>query len=551
MLGVATISMAVNYLAMLSGSLIAGNLLGPESLAGLNVCTPVFAIASFLSSLISIGAGLVFSQAMGAFDERKAYGVWSQSCFTSLLLGGILFIAMTFGENAYFDFCNVSGVIRDEATSYWRWLAVAMGLSPIVMLAMSMIYADGDSVLSTVTGLCYVIGTIGFSVLFSVISHHAGGISAGTSLAMVMVLVVSAFHFLRSNNHLRFIRCFSRKYLLETLKGSAPDATVYLCWGLLTMVINRFTVAHCGEHMLAVVALGVNVVEFTIIFDGIGEALIPLEGMYAGEGNRSALRELANHSALIAVVEGLIVCGFMLVFAPQIAGLYGFRGETENMLHDAVAIIRILAFAMPFMGFLMMANTHYLIIGHVGFSVSITVLKDFILPCVSAISLGTVLGFSGLWGGVAAGYALAAVVMFIYVFIRYGRQCFPWLIRKTDNSLNFAIRLDSKTLVGARDRIEKLLVARGVQDRIVKRVMLSVEENGIATMEKNVGRSPVVEYFVSFEKPGFLRLVERDDGAAMSTQFRHFSQNRYLNTLDCNRTEHWFKLTGLEHGVNS
>ena len=65
MLGVATVSMAVNFIVMLSGSLVAGNLLGKEGLAGVNVCTPAFAVASFLGSLISVGAGLVFAQAMG------------------------------------------------------------------------------------------------------------------------------------------------------------------------------------------------------------------------------------------------------------------------------------------------------------------------------------------------------------------------------------------------------------------------------------------------------------------------------------------------------
>ena len=35
MLGVATVSMAVNFVVMLSGSLIAGNLLGKEGLAGI------------------------------------------------------------------------------------------------------------------------------------------------------------------------------------------------------------------------------------------------------------------------------------------------------------------------------------------------------------------------------------------------------------------------------------------------------------------------------------------------------------------------------------
>lgn len=127
MLGVATVSMAVNFIVMLSGSLVAGNFLGKDGLAGINVCTPVFAVASFLGALISVGAGLVFSQAMGEFDERRAAGVWSQSAYAALGVGLFIFLAMTFGGNAFMDFNGVTGAIREEAVSYWRWQAVSMG----------------------------------------------------------------------------------------------------------------------------------------------------------------------------------------------------------------------------------------------------------------------------------------------------------------------------------------------------------------------------------------------------------------------------------------
>ena len=71
MLAVGTVVMAVNYIVMLSGSVIVANLVGPDGLAGLNACTPAFGVASFLASLISVGAALVFSRTMGAFDEHR------------------------------------------------------------------------------------------------------------------------------------------------------------------------------------------------------------------------------------------------------------------------------------------------------------------------------------------------------------------------------------------------------------------------------------------------------------------------------------------------
>ena len=546
MLGVATVSMAVNFIVMLAGSLIAGNLLGKDGLAGVNVCTPVFAVASFVGSLLSVGTGLVFSQAMGEFDERRAAGVWSQSAYLAAGVGLLIFLTMTLGGEWFLDFNGVTGAIRAEAASYWRWQAVAMGLNPLILLVMAMVYADGDGAVAMAAGGTYVAGTIGLSTLFTWLSGHAGGVSGGTALTVALVIAVASVHFFRKNNHLKFIRYFSGKDLWRTLVASAPDSTIYFCWGLLVLVINRFTVAVCGEELLAVVALGVSVVEFSIVFDGVGEALIPLGGMYAGEKNTPALRELANHSALVALGEGVAVGIALLVFAGPIATVYGFRGEAAALLPQATATIRALALAMPFMGFLMMANTHYLIIGHPALAVSVTVLKDFVFSCLGALVGGRLFGFTGIWLGIVVGYAFAAVYPFAFVWLRYGRERFPWLVARDRQCLNFAVSLDEKSLIGARDRIGDFLRSYQMPQPTVNRVMLSIEENGLAALEKNPSRSLCVEYFVSLAKPGAVRLVVRDDGVAMETPFRHFSDNRYLNTLNCNRTEHWFKVEGPE-----
>ena len=541
MLGVATVSMAVNFVVMLSGAVVAGNLLGKEGLAGINVCTPVFAVASFLGSLISVGGGLVFAQAMGEFDERRAAGIWSQCAYLALGLGAFVFLAMTVGGEWFLDFNGVTGAIRAEAASYWRWQAVSMGLTPALLLVMAMVYADGDGTVALCAGGCYVGGTLLFSILFTFLSGHAGGISGGTALAILTVLAVSSLHFIRRNNHLRFVRHFSFRDLGKTVLGSAPDATIYLCWGLLVLVVNRFTVMRFGEELLAVVALGVSVVQFSIVFDGVGEALIPLGGMYAGERNGPALRELATHSALVATGEGALVGLVLFAFASPIATAYGFRGEAARLLPQAVGVVRSLALAMPFMGFLMMANTHYLVVGHAKLAVSVTILKDFVLSCLFALLFGELFGFAGLWNGMIAGYAAAAVYPFLFVRLVYGRDRFPWLVVRDGAEVDFAIRLDRESLAAARDRIADFLRKGGVDDLVVRRVMRSVEENGRAAIEKNASRRPCVEYFVSRAKPDSVRLIVRDDGVAMETPFREFSESRYLNTLNCNRTEHWFR----------
>jgi len=547
MLGVATITMSVNYLVMLSGSVIVGNLVGPEGLAGVNVCTPAFGAASFIASLLSVGAGLVFSQAMGAFDERRAAGVFSQSVALALLFGLGICLTMTLFGSAFFDFMGVCGEVRRQAESYWRWQSLAMGLSPLVLLMEAMVMGDGDGALAAAGGACHVVGSIGMSVLFTWLMGTAGGASVGTALAMVLVLAVTSLHFLRKNNHLKFVRYWSRKDFVATLTGSLPDASVYLCWAILIMAVNKLVVMNYDARLLAVVALAASVVEFSIIFDGVGEALIPIGGMYEGEGNGPALRQLANHSALMATAEGA-VCGLgFFVLAPILAPLYGIRGAAADLLPQAVTTIRILAFAMPFMGFLMMANTHYLIVRHAKFAVSVTYVKDFVLPCLFAFLFGWS-NFAGIWIGFVVGYMIAAAYPFVFVRLFYGRRVFPWLIRPDGGKIcDFSSPLTPQCVADARGRVERFLVEHKVPDLVVKRVMFAVEETGVASIRKNRRRPVVAEYAVFLDKPGFVRLVTRDTGRSfdingVTPYLKALAECRYLNTLNCNRSEYVFKI---------
>ena len=546
MLVIGTMTMAVNYIVMLSGSVIAGNLVGTDGLSALNVCTPVFGVASFLASLLSVGTALAFSRAMGAFDEKRAAHVFSHAMVAAIGLGAAIFAAMWFGESAFLDLTGVTGAVRLQAEGYWRWQVIAMALLPSVLTLEALVYADGDGAVALLAGGLHVTGAIGLSCWYTWRSGDAGGVSQGTALTMMAVLVACSAHFYRRNNHLRFRGGSPFSDLREILAGSLADSTIYLCWGVLILIVNRFALAEFGQGILPVVALAASVVEFSIVFDGVGEALIPVGGMYAGEDNKPTLRALANHSAFVATAEG-IVCGAVLwCLAPQIAAWYGFRGESAALLPEAVRMARTLAFAMPFMGLLMMMNTHYLVVGHIPFAVSVTAMKDFVCPCAGALSLGVAFGARGMWIGFVAGYAVAVAYPFLFVLVRHGRDPFPWLIARDDGrSIDFTMRLTERSLADAADRIAEYLNGRGVFGAVVGRVKSVLADAGTATIGAN-RRRVACEYFVSLEEKGVVRVIVRDDGRTAGAEVRPSEVAgvtcRRLNTIGCNRTEYRFDI---------
>jgi len=203
----------------------------------------------------------------------------------------------------------------------------------------------------------------------------------------------------------------------------------------------------------------------------------------------------------------------------------------------------------------MMANTHYLVVKHVPFAVSITVLKDFIIPCLMMFPFATVWGFEGVWVGFAFGYVVSCAYPFVFVRLRYGKRNFPWLVPPAGKQiLDFSVRLSKESLIAARDRIGDFLRDGGIEPRVARRVMLTVEDSALETLERNRGKAPIAEYAVFLDREGFVRLVTRDTGKEYDVNgampyLPAFAKSRYLNTLNCNRSEYFFK-TGEKKDEN-
>jgi len=87
--------------------------------------------------------------------------------------------------------------------------------------------------------------------------------------------------------------------------------------------------------------------------------------------------------------------------------------------------------------------------------------------------------------------------------------------------------------------------------------MLTVEDAALAAIEHN-GRAEkvVTEYAVFLDRAGFVRLVTRDTGKAFDVNVKvpHLSalaKSRYLNTLNCNRSEYRFKTEGTKEAASA
>lgn len=504
----ASVSMGMEYLMLLSDTIIIGNIFGEAAIAASNLVTPLFSVAVFLSTMISIGTSMLYSYEMGKFQKDRADCLFGQGVLLAVISGIALFLLAFFGKNAYFSFMNPSETVGAYAREYYRYYLFIMLLYPMYALLIDMVYSDGDEL---VCNLSYV-AQIGVNIPASIIlckKIGVGGASLGTLIGTVLSLAVLLIHFFRKQNSLKFVCYLNGSDMVKVARGGMMDSIVYLFWGLTACVANKFILARFGEYYLPVLSVIISVIELTVIFDGIGQAITPLVNVYRGEKNTEGIRKVMHIAGRAAAMEGIGASLLLFFFGRYLARMLGITDP--ELLHLCETAIRFVCPFLVFSAVLFLLTTYYLLTEKLLLAMMITALKD----CIALISLmllgGMVFGVNGVWAGFGLAPLLSMGITFLLVSLRYGWGNFPLLLPEEEGEIrDFDLVLTEQTILELRDHVEKILLERQISKKLVSRIMLLIEELEMLVLEKNPGRKVMAECTLIIGEE--IQLIFRDNG---------------------------------------
>ena len=511
MLFTGTLTLAVLYIMLLCDTIIAGYFIGEKGVAAINAVTPVTGIVTFLSTVVAIGSGILYSREIGAMNKRRADEIFGQGLILSIAIAAFSASALALGRELYFRANGVTGEIFELASAYYRWTPLNAVLNVTVNYLTQMVYTDGDETCNNISYGCQIGGNIVLSVLLAR-SLGMAGIILGTIIGNVLGLLAISWHFFRKSNTLHFVWHLSWKDLLDSVRFSIVDAAIYLCWAVMDYVMIGHISARYGETGLVTLAVVVSVIEFSVVMDGVGMAVQPLLGTYLGEKNHVLIRRLMRAAAKAALIEGLIANALVFVFAKQFCALFGIAGGAA--LLPSVRAVRIVSLGMTFCSVFSLTTSYYMLVNHVGLSVAITVLKDGLLYSTLPLLASALFGETGMWAAFAAVPALALALSFLFVRLHYGAARFPYLLENTDtNILVLDDTLTKESCVRLSQQVESAMREQGFSSRTANRAALFTEEIGLTILEKNAAEKKAIltEISLLFEGDSVL-LIERDSG---------------------------------------
>ncbi len=539
MLAGGTLSCMVVTVLIILDTVIAGLYIGEKAVTAINLIYPLYSLASFFALFTALGIPITYSAAVGKFDHARAQKLFAFGVVITILTGIIMCILTIALSGVYMEFFGVEPEIDEYARNYLSWMPALFLLLPLQNLISAMVFTDGDESLSVLANVLEAAGNTVFSVLL-LQKMGTAGIAAGSVIGIVISISVCLLHFLNKDHNLKLGLYFSKEYFMDLANYGVTDSGVWLFMAVSTGLMNKYVTAYFGMGLLVLVSVFNLMRELQLFFDGIGEAITPILGIYYSEKCYVGVKKIWDLATRTALIEGFVIGALCFALSGQVPGILGI--SSPIIADYAVMGIRIMSFGLPAASVIFLLTAYYIVIDRIVLSLVVSGLRYTILTLPLALLGGAFFGAEGMFAGIALAPYGALLVIFIYIRIRFGKDAFPlFLDEKEKKVLSFLFEFDlyPEDIARVRDEAENILADCGYERQSVLRAMLLFEEIFMLIYERNPQGNVCAECSIVI-KDDIMKLVGRDDGKEIDISdedmrlesFRSYVLSRLISDRD-------------------
>ncbi len=505
----AVMSAAALAVASLVDSMLVGNLLGPEALAGVGACSPFIALGNAMFLIFSVGGSTCASVALGECDRKKANLCYSTGVYFGFFCVTIIVLIMeAFSPVICSLMCYGNEGLTANMLSYLRpllfvfpTLFLTLGIAQYMRIdghpKMGSYIAVGSNAVNLVLDYIFL-KYLNMGVTGAGLSTLCGYIFG---IFMVLPWLLSKDRSFKAVNPL--------PELIPTVKEvfSAGSARFFLHLADFgrRFFLNSIVLFHLGDPGLSVLTACNSLVFFsTSITNGGSDAFLPIVGSLMGEKDYFGIRECIK-SAVRFVLAGCIVFSLVLFIAPAaIGGLYGLNSGEAGRL--APRAIRILSFSFPFLGLISVLQTNYNTTGRHKISIAISVLSNMVYLSIFVALFGLI-NKEILWAGFPASYIVSLITVYIYIlYIRKKEGLTGFLLLKEPGSdviiRSVTIEASKETAAGLSEKVQENMSMLSLDPRTANHIAVAVEEMAVSVAERREdrGEKPLIDISFILDK---------------------------------------------------
>ena len=530
----------IGIVVMTTDKVILGSMIGSDAVSATMLVGPIVLLSEIFTSLISNGASILYTRAIGDYDTDRSRKIFGMSVvMIMIILGDNLFVIM-----------GVEGRILEYGIQYIHYFRFFLLIFPLYSFLSDIVYTDGDEIRGIISNIAIFFGNVVLTILL-IPRMGIRGASLGSFIAVLLAFAVTVSHFFSKKYRLIPVIAFDPDILKEMCMIGGMDALDSAADCLYAFLVELFVIRVLGSEYLAVVAVTGLVYEMMGIGSGISDAMKTMLIAYWGDKNREAMKSLLNYVIRLTLKICMVYIALVWLLSPILPQLFGI--DTPELSSFTVTVCRIVSFSSLACIFYGLFMEYYSSIGKYGLTLTGNLLDSLVIRLLLVTAFGVLFGPVGLWIGESLCTYACIGVLSLIVIKKYGGKKYPLLIdEETGSSMNLSYLAEVDEIIDVRDRVGAFLTENGVIKNAVNFCMLLLEDFSMLIKEENSGNKSVhVDAFVTCDRKnarfvlwyeGIIVDMSNPDRVPngiraylVSSLFIDFKERKYQNTAGYNR----------------
>lgn len=488
-------AMATN-IAMIVNSIIAGNLLGKESLAAINLLSPIGQLYFSFTILFGLGASTVISISKGKGDDKKANRIYTTAFITVIALCALLIVIQLPLAHQICSLLTKDSELHSLLYQYYIPFILGTPLNLLLLCSVYFIRTDGrPKFASNIIIIANVVNLIMDFVYMGIFHMGIAGSSIATITGYAVGFVMMLTHFIQKKSTLHFD--FS---ILKTPKEFfgifANLVAVGLSGALGTLLVTVkmlflnwiIQITGGSEAMVSYSICSSSQIFMSMFITGASQTMIPIIGVCLGEKDFDGVRYAFIRAFKILAIASVVITLFMEVAPEPIIKLFGVNSATD--IANAIPALRISAFSFPALAFSFLFLYYYMAIQKKALSTTISVVNGVAILIPSALILARLFGITGVWLSlVAAQVGTLIAIYFIILVLKKkskGKYNSFYLLESNDNNeiISLSFKGTKENAAGVSLYLTSFLTAHGIEKNKANRIAVAVEDMSASLAER-------------------------------------------------------------------
>lgn len=337
-------------------SVVVGKYVGDNALAAVGSAGPILNLLLVLFIGISVGAGIMVSQYLGA-RRREALSVTIGNTIVLTFISSVfIMVVATVAARPLLVLLNTPESILDWCTSYLRILFLGIAGMAYYNILCGILRGLGDSVSALGYLVVASILNIILDLLF-VAKFHMGvsGVALATAIAQGISAVLCVRKLMKMTDFFDFKRKYfklDKEIVTHVVRLGLPSGITQAIMSMAMLLVQSLTNSF-GEQLIAANVIVMRVDGFAMLPNfSFGTAMTTYAGQNVGARLHDRVTEGAKQGTVLAMGISAVITAVILLFGHHLMGIFT---DTESLVRLSMQMMRILA-----AGYIAMAVTQSL-----------------------------------------------------------------------------------------------------------------------------------------------------------------------------------------------